>query len=180
MASEDAPKKKGKGKLIGMVVVIVLIGGFAAKTVLLKPAPKTPQQLAAEKAAKTEATEAFCAVNNDMPVPKGATPPTTSGTTADAPVLELDSITINLADSHFLKIGLALALPVGTVVQTAKDNGVGAEATNLVIDRLSGQTMSALMTGNARAQLRKQIGYDTCMQYDGKVLTVFFTDFVMQ
>jgi flagellar FliL protein len=178
---EGEGKKKGKGKLIAMVVVFTLIGAFAAKTILLKPPPKTEAQIAAEKKAEEEKLAALCAAHNDMPPPKGAEDGATETTMAEeAPVLELDSITVNLADGHFLKVGLALALQPGSIIQEAKDNGLGAEATNMVIDRLSGQQMSTLLPSKARVELRRELGNATCLKYEGKVLTIYFTDFVMQ
>jgi flagellar FliL protein len=197
-----AGEKKSKKKLILMVVGFVVIGGIAAKSTVLKPKPLTPQQVEAQKKAEEKELAAMCAAHNDLPAPMADEgdaasgedhPDTESGAEGDdtestpepelaeeAPVLELEPITVNLADGHFLKIGLALALKPGTLVEEAKDNGVGAQATNLVIDRVSGEHMSDLMPSDARIQLRKELGNETCMTYDGRILTLYFTDFVMQ
>jgi flagellar basal body-associated protein FliL len=190
---EEAPK--GKKKLFIMVFVIVLIGGLAAKTVLLKPKPPTPAQVA-DAAKLTEITlENLCASHNGLPsqpLPadapaKGAkTAATTTTTTtvpdspaAAGPVDSLDAITINLAAGHYLKVGLALQVPTGmdpTTVKTTEN--WEAIALKTVIDTLSGQTIDALSA--QRQAEENSIGDTVCRKTDGKVLTLYFTDFVMQ
>ncbi len=194
---EEAPK--GKKKLFIMVFVIVLIGGLAAKTVLLKPKPPTPAQVA-DAAKLTEITlENLCASHNGLPsqpLPsdapakgakgtKASTPTTTTTTTvpdspaAAGPVDSLDAITINLAAGHYLKVGLALQVPTGmdpTTVKTTEN--WEAIALKTVIDTLSGQTIDALSA--QRQAEENSIGDTVCRKTDGKVLTLYFTDFVMQ
>jgi flagellar basal body-associated protein FliL len=191
-AEEDAPK--GKKKLIIMIFVIVLIGGFAAKTILLKPKPLSATQVAATAKLAEVQLENLCAAHNGLPgqplpadtTTKGAkTPPTTTTTTAaDAPapagpVDSIDAITINLAAGHYLKVGLALQVPTGidpTTVKTTEN--WEAIALKTVIDTLSGQTLDALSA--QRQAEENSIGDAVCRKTDGKVDTLYFTDFVMQ
>jgi flagellar FliL protein len=190
----DDAGKKGMKKLFIMIFVIVLIGGFAAKTVLLKPKPLTAAQVAAAAALANIKLENLCASHNDLPAqalpadaqPKGSKvqPATTTTTIADAPtpagpVDTLDSITINLAAGHYLKIGLALQVPAGMDPTTVKDTeNWEAVALKTVIDTLSGQTLDALSA--QRETDENNIGDAVCRKTDGKVLTIYFTDFVMQ
>ncbi len=187
----EGKKKGGKKKLIMMTLVIVLIGGFAAKTFLLKPKPLSADQLAAKAADAKLALEAKCAGLNGLPAP--AAPPhsgtskksatTTTSTAApagvDGPVLTQDSVTVNLADGHFLKLGIGLQLPVGTDPTTAKDANMGTKALDYVITTLRTKTMSDLGP-TALAPLTKRLGNDICVMYDAKVTNLYFTDFVMQ
>jgi len=188
---EDAPKSKKK--LIIMVTVIVLIGAFAAKTVLLKPKPPTPAQVAAASKLADVKLENMCASHNGLPekpLPTDATttaaakPATTSTTTAaDAtaagPVDSLDAITINLAAGHYLKVGLALQVPAGVDPSTVKTTeNWEAVALKTTIDTLSGQTLDTL-SAQRQAQ-ENSIGDEVCRKTEGKVLTIYFTDFVMQ
>ncbi len=93
----------------------------------------------------------------------------------------MDPITINLADGeHYLKVGLALQLKMGLVATTEKDTGLGAKALDMAIAAISPKTMAQLSQPSVRAALKQKLGIDTCHAYDGEVLTVFFTDFVMQ
>jgi flagellar basal body-associated protein FliL len=190
-AEGEEPTKKNKLKLIIMITVIVLIGGFVAKSILLKPPPLTAKQVA-YNAELAEATLAnLCASHNGLPVkPLPVDPtakavksaPTTTTTTAPAaagPVDSLDAITINLAAGHYLKVALALQVPVGvdpgTVKTTENWEAIALKAT---IDSLSGRTIDDLAGG--RRQAEQSIGDAVCRSTEGKVLTIYFTDFVMQ
>jgi flagellar basal body-associated protein FliL len=188
----EAPKK-AKKKLIIMITVIVLIGGFVAKSILLKPPPLTAKQIAynAELADVTLAN--LCASHNGLgvkPLPvapgakaaKPAAASTTTTTTAPAaagPVDSLDAITINLAAGHYLKVALALQVPVGVDPSTVKTTeNWEAVALKAAIDSLSGRTVDDLATGRRKAE--QGIGDAVCRSTEGKVLTIYFTDFVMQ
>jgi flagellar basal body-associated protein FliL len=191
-AEGEAPKKSKK-KLIIMVTVIVLIGGFVAKTVLLKPAPQTAQQIA-DAAKVAEITLAnLCASHNGLPTrplpaetaaKKSKAAPTTTTLPADArnpagPVDTLDPITINLAAGHYLKVALALQVPAGLDPSTVKTTeNWEAIALKTVIDSLSGQTLDGL--ASTREKVENLIGDSICRKTEGKVLTIYFTDFVMQ
>jgi len=107
----------------------------------------------------------------------GATPPIVAGM---GQVLELDPVTVNLPGGHFLKLGLALQLAVGVDAATAKDQGLGAKALDMALTELSKHTMDQLLPATGRDQVKDDLGFATCQAYDGQVLTVYFTDFVMQ
>jgi flagellar basal body-associated protein FliL len=190
---EDAPKSKKK--LIIMVTVIVLIGAFAAKTVLLKPKPPTAAQVAASAQLADLKLDNMCASHNGLPekplptdaasgTSKTTAPTTTSttiagGTDPAGPVDSLDAITINLAAGHYLKVGLALQVPAGVDPSTVKTTeNWEAVALKTTIDTLSGQTLDAL-SAQRQAQ-ENSIGDAVCRKTEGKVLTIYFTDFVMQ
>jgi flagellar basal body-associated protein FliL len=190
---EEAAKGGGKKKLI--IVVVALVGVFGAKTMLMKPPSaaekaaaklQAEQQLTAlchrqnapESASETPATEAPTTT-----VPAAAATPTTEAidpSTERGGVLELDPLTVNLADGHYLKVGLALQLDKATVVETAKDEGLGAKALDMAIAALSPKTMDELGQSKVRDELKQKLGSDACMAYEGEVLTVYFTNFVMQ
>jgi len=191
-ADEDAPKSKKK--LIIMITVFVLIGGFAVKTVLLKPKPPTPAQVAAAAKLTEAKLDNLCASHNGLPsqpLPgdtaggssKTAATTTTTvapdATTPAGPVDSLDAITINLASGHYLKVGLALQVPVGVDPATVKTTeNWEAVALKTTIDSLSGQTLDDL---SAKRQAEEHaIGDAVCRKTEGKVLTIYFTDFVMQ
>ena len=113
-----------------------------------------------------------------------ATTTTTTTTVPDSPaaagpVDSLDAITINLAAGHYLKVGLALQVPTGMDPTTVKPTeNWEAIALKTVIDTLSGQTIDALSA--QRQAEENSIGDTVCRKTDGKVLTLYFTDFVMQ
>ena len=194
----DGEAPKSKKKLIIMIVVIVLIGGFVAKTVLLKPKPLTAKQIAAAAELADAKLANLCASHNGLPTQplptadgatdaksKGSKAGSTTTTTNPAdenpagPVDSLDAITINLAAGHYLKVGLALQVPVGTKPDEVKTTeNWEAVALKTTIDSLSGQTVDAL--SERRQAEEHAIGDAVCRKTEGKVLTVYFTDFVMQ
>jgi len=191
-AEGDEPK--GKKKLIIMVFVFALIGGLAAKTILLKPKPLTAAQVAAAAKLTDLKLENLCASHNNLPtqpLPSEAktkdakdhgTTTTTAGPDSPAPagpVDSLDAITINLSGGHYLKVGLALQVPTGTDPTTVKTTeNLEAVAAKTVIDALSGQTIDAL-SAHRQAE-ENSIGDSVCRKTEGKVVTIYFTDFVMQ
>lgn len=193
---EDA---KGGGKKKIIIVVVALVAAFGAKTMLFKK--ETAAQVAAKKVAAEAALEDLCnrqnnvtpsaettattapGVHGETTTAPAATAPTTippDPLTERGPVLELDSKTLNLADGHYLKLGLALQLDKTGVVETAKDEGLGAKALDMARKSFSTKTMDELSKPAVRDEIQQQLGLQACHAYEGEVLTVFFTDFVMQ
>ena len=90
-------------------------------------------------------------------------------------VLKMDAIQINLADTHYLKLGIAL--------QASKDAGEeldGSAALDESIDLFSGQAMEDLSRRAFREKLKKDLEHRLDEAYDGEVIGVYFTDFVTQ
>jgi flagellar basal body-associated protein FliL len=187
----EGEKKKGGAKgLIIKIVPLVLIALVIAKMTVLKPPPPTAAQLKAKAAAAKLALETKCALSNGMKAPKapapaagdpkGATTPTTKAEPA-GPVLDLDSKTMNLDGTHFLKIGVSLQLPAASVPETVKiTENWGSIASQLVLDTFSGRTFAELSDDSVRQRLEQQIGNEVCHKTEGKVVTTYFVDFVMQ
>lgn len=96
------------------------------------------------------------------------------------PVLELEPMTLNLADGRYLKVGLGLQLPPGSDPTVFEEQGRGAKARDLALATLSTYTMDELVPPDARQRAKQDIGIDVCMSYHADVLTVYFTEFVMQ
>ncbi len=94
-------------------------------------------------------------------------------------VLEMESVTVNLADGY-LKIGLALQLREGLTAEAADAEGMGARALDMALERLSAKTKAQLLPADTRSQLKRQLGMDVCLAYEGAIVTVYFTEFVMQ
>ncbi len=95
-------------------------------------------------------------------------------------VLEMDPVTVNLADNHYLKLGLALQLKEGLTAEIAGQEGLGAKALDMALGVFSSKEMPELIPAESRAEIKQQLGYDVCLAYHGEVTTVYFTEFVMQ
>lgn len=90
-------------------------------------------------------------------------------------VIALDPITLNLADGHYLKLGLALQ-----ATKAAKETPDGSHALDLAIDLFSGRQVAELGSATAREKLKKQLGEEVDKAYEGDVMGVYFTQFVTQ
>ena len=108
---------------------------------------------------------------------------------ADAPVpgliATMDPLSVNLADGHFLKVGVALVLAEG--IEPAEfSKGEIAKAKDMLIDRLGGAKMDSLTSPEGRKALKEELTnkakeiYTDPETKQPTVLEVYFTDFVMQ
>lgn len=89
-------------------------------------------------------------------------------------VSPLTSIQINLADGHYLRLGMALQL-------TKKADSVdGSKALDAAISLFSGTSMAQVDDGPSREKLRKQLVRMLETRYPDQVMGVYFTEFVTQ
>ncbi|MCZ7527717.1 MAG: flagellar basal body-associated FliL family protein [Acidimicrobiia bacterium] len=96
-------------------------------------------------------------------------------------VVKLDPITLNLADGRYLKVGLALQLSsAASAEHFAEEEGGGAKALDLAIALLGSKGYEDLATPDGRAAVKEALGSQAAAAYHGHVLTVYFTEFVMQ
>ena len=90
-------------------------------------------------------------------------------------VLKLDAIQMNLADGHYLRLGLALQASKG-----APTDLDGSKALDATIELFSGQQLAELSKTPYRDHLKAVLVHRLDKLYDGEVIGVYFTDFVMQ
>lgn len=89
-------------------------------------------------------------------------------------VVTLEPIQVNLADGHYLRIGVALQL-------TADAHGAdGSKALDAVIDLFSGIDQAELGRAGQRHQLKEKLEERLHEDYHGSVMEVYFTEFVTQ
>jgi flagellar protein FliL len=89
-------------------------------------------------------------------------------------MLALESTQINLADNHYLKIGIALQLVEGAAEVD------GSKALDATIDLFSGLDIAELSDAEARHALKRRLSSQLEERYDGDVMEVYFTEFVTQ
>jgi flagellar FliL protein len=90
-------------------------------------------------------------------------------------VVAMDAVTLNLADGHFLK--LKLALQATADVAEAPD---GSKAVDIAISQFSNMEVAALSSGPARDKAKKELTKKIEEAYEGEIMDVYFTEFVMQ
>lgn len=147
-APEPTPepeKKKGKGLMIALIVLgTILVAGALAFWFFVRPMLNAD----AEEQGPPE------------PVP-GA-------------VQTVESMNINLADGHFLRIGFAIQL------STEAEEVEPARILDRTIAQYSGRKLSEVLDPAAREELKDQLKDQLNLLYEDQVLDVWLTDYVAQ
>jgi flagellar protein FliL len=100
--------------------------------------------------------------------PKPAAPPT------PGEVVKLDPIQVNLAGSHYLRLGIALQLVAGAA------EADGSKALDAAIAEFSGADMAEVNDPGKREEYKVQLEKELDERYEGDVMGVYFTEFVTQ
>jgi len=90
-------------------------------------------------------------------------------------VVALDAVTINLADGHYLKVKLALQ-----ATAEAAEEPDGSKALDLAIDQFTEYEMGELSTTEGRHKAKEKLREGVEEAYEGEIMDVYFTEFVMQ
>jgi flagellar FliL protein len=101
--------------------------------------------------------------------PSGPPPPPEPGE-----VVSIEPIQVNLADGHYLRIGVALQL------SAEAHEADGSKALDAVIETFSGLDQAELVKAGARKELKHELEEKLHHSYHGDVLEVYFTEFVTQ
>lgn len=145
--ADDGKKKGGKTKLLVIALVVLLAGG-AAYWFLLKPAPPADGAAAA-------------AVEEPTPEPGS--------------VVVVEPISLNLADGHYLRIGIGLQLTADVAEEPDT-----ARALDLVVALFSQRPVAEVTTAEGRDALKAELLRQLEDAYEGEVMDVYFTDYVTQ
>ena len=92
-------------------------------------------------------------------------------------VLPLEAISINLADGHYLKLGLALQLVEGAGAHTPIE---GSKAQDAAIALFSGRDMAEVGDAAHREELKAELKHTLEEAYHHEVMDVYYTQYVMQ
>jgi flagellar FliL protein len=90
-------------------------------------------------------------------------------------VVKLDPITVNLTDGHYLKIGVALQA-IKSPSEAAID---GSKALDLTVDQFSNLSVAQL-SNKGRDKEKAALTKKVVKAYDGDIMGVYLTEFVMQ
>lgn len=99
-----------------------------------------------------------------------------SGPTEPKPgeVVALEAIQINLAEGHYLRLGLALQMSADA------HEADGSKALDAAIEIFSGLPVGQVNRTASREKLKHHLTEVIAERYEGGVLEVFFTEFVTQ
>jgi flagellar protein FliL len=199
----EAPKKKGKGKLILLIVgALVLIGGggaggfFALKMMgggakaaeSEHPGPKlVPKSEEKRASAAGEGGEGHGGEGGGSEAPKGIKPPAGEGGDQYATnYYQMDKeFTSNLKDSvHFVQVGLAVSTPYDdSVIEGLKTHEIAVRSA--VLMALGTTTEEQVFTPEGKAALQRTLVKainDVLKQKEGfgGISNVYFTNFIVQ
>lgn len=90
-------------------------------------------------------------------------------------VVQVDPVSLNLADGHYLRLGLALQL-----TKDAEETPDTAKALDLAITLFSGRTMAEISDPASREALKDQLAHQLVEAYEGEVMDVYLTNYVTQ
>ena len=96
-------------------------------------------------------------------------------------VVDLEPLTLNLSDGRFLKVGLSLQLSAeaGAGGHGGEEFN-GAKARDAAIGIFGQRTYAQLLAPKGRDAARKALDTEVKHRYEGEVLQVYLTEFVMQ
>lgn len=89
-------------------------------------------------------------------------------------VQPVESMSLNLVDGHYLRLGLGLQLVEGVEAVDA------SPARDAAISLFSGRSVKELSTAEGRAKLKVTLTKQLTELYEGEVIGVYLTDFVTQ
>jgi flagellar FliL protein len=96
-------------------------------------------------------------------------------------VVDLEPLTLNLADGRFLKVGLSLQLAAGSHGGEAEGETFnGAKARDAAIAVFGQRTYAQLLAPKGRDSARQALDAEVQRRYPDEVLGVYLTEFVMQ
>lgn len=103
---------------------------------------------------------------------------------AGAIVALAEDMTLNLSDGKYLKLKMSLQLNEDATAKAGGEKGLkafdGSMARDAAIDVLGHYTMAELLQPDNKDKARDALSKEVTTRYDGDVIKVYFTDFVMQ
>ncbi|SDY81449.1 flagellar FliL protein [Micromonospora pattaloongensis] len=90
-------------------------------------------------------------------------------------VVAMDAVTVNLADGHYLKMRIALQ-----ATADAHAEPDGSKALDLAITKYTDMQIGELSSAAGRAKAKAELLAKIKEAYDGEIMDVYFTEFVMQ
>lgn len=160
MAKDKAEAPDGEGAAKGGNKKIILIIAVTAVVVMLGAGMVFKMMLGPKEAPKDPTKEL------------GAVVPLT------------EDMTLNLSDGKYLKMKLALQLSEDATLKAGGEKALksfdGSKARDAAISVLGHYTMEQLLKPENKEKAQSTLTKEVNERYEGKVLKVYFTDFVMQ
>jgi flagellar FliL protein len=153
-AGKGKKGKKEKGGKSNLVPALILCAGLLGAGYFMGPGSGETACLADGATTTTE------------PIPPGE-------------IATMDPISVNLAEGRFLKVGMAVQLAEGIPANEFAKGPIN-KAKDLLIEHVAGANMEELASEEGRKHLKEALRESAKEEFEGEVLDVYFTDFVMQ
>lgn len=111
--------------------------------------------------------------------------PGTDAATAGHHTHDLESMSINLTDGHYLRVTVSLGLCPGVVAPSSDGKPVEgalntAPAKDIIVSTLSGNSMETLSEPEGRENIKELLTQRLANEYPEEIHEVYFLEFVMQ
>lgn len=109
----------------------------------------------------------------------------TDATTAEHNTHDLESMSINLNDGHYLRVTVSLGLCPGVLAPSADGKEVvgainTAPAKDIIVSTLSGNSMATLSEPEGRENIKELLTQRLANEYPEEIHEIYFLEFVMQ
>lgn len=108
---------------------------------------------------------------------KGPSEPAAEPEPEPGDTLTVEAMSINLADGHYLRLGLGLQLTIEAGAHGPVD---AAPARDAAISLFSGRTVAEIADPTTREALKAELTETLVHAYHGEVMAVYLTDYVTQ
>ena len=104
----------------------------------------------------------------------------TTTTLAGGELVPVEAMSVNLADGHYLKIGVAIELVEGEQAKEFEKSGETNKVRDLIISTASTRGVAELATPEGKAAFKEELDHGAAELYEESYHGIYLTDFVMQ
>jgi flagellar FliL protein len=175
----DGAKKGRRKKIVGMLAATAVVG-LGAKMTVLKPPPPPDCPVTPPAVGHLAEPPSAASPTPHVTNPEAAANPRDCKPPVPGATMLLEPITLNLVDGHYLKVGIALQLSDREDPKHLLEAGEGAKALDAAIQFFGSKRYDQLIDPEQRSEAKASLTKSIIHDYEGKVLNVYFTEFVMQ
>jgi flagellar protein FliL len=165
----------GKLKLVAMILpTVLLILGAVYMFVLAPSGDSSSTAKTTTASAKAKASAAAAAASGEEPSTDGEEDPAPVSTEVPGKLVVVEPVTINLANGHYLKVGLAMQ-----ATAAAGEEVTPSKAADSLITEFSGKTVDEIATKEGREAAKKALLKMIRKSYEKQVYELYYTTYVM-
>jgi flagellar FliL protein len=101
-------------------------------------------------------------------------------TLAGGELVAVEAMSVNLADGHYLKVGVAIELVEGEQAKEFEKSGETNKIRDLIISAASTRGAAELSTPEGKEAFKEELDHGAAELYEESYHGIYLTDFVMQ